>query len=303
MATSTILKIVLTMLLWALCFPLITVGIEFSPHIMFATLRALIAGSTLVTIAVWLKQPMPQSYSVWALLAAIGLGATTLGFLGMFHAAEFVEPGAATVIANTQPLLAVLLASLLLGERSTSRVKIGLGVGFVGVLVIAAPGLSSDNQGSYALGVGFIVIATLGVCVSNVIIKKVAAQLDGIMAMGLQMLLGSIPLGIWAAMNEDFLDIIWTIDFIIALLSLSLLGTSLVYWLWFTLLSKVALSQASGFSFLIPVIGLAIGAIFFGEAIEWPQIIGLALTLLGVGMVANAKLITKPANPTPSAQP
>lgn len=32
----------------------------------------------------------------------MAFGATTLGFLGMFHAAEFVSPGLATIIANAQ---------------------------------------------------------------------------------------------------------------------------------------------------------------------------------------------------------
>ena len=43
-ATVTTVKVVVVMFLWAVCFPLITVGLELAPHLAFATLRALIAG-------------------------------------------------------------------------------------------------------------------------------------------------------------------------------------------------------------------------------------------------------------------
>jgi len=51
------------------------------------------------------------------LIVAADLGATMVGFIGMFHAAEFVSPGLATAIANAQPLIAALLGRIVLGER------------------------------------------------------------------------------------------------------------------------------------------------------------------------------------------
>jgi drug/metabolite transporter (DMT)-like permease len=44
----------------------------------------------------------------------------------MFHAAEFVSPGLATVIANGQPLLAAILADAVLGEKIKAMGKVGL---------------------------------------------------------------------------------------------------------------------------------------------------------------------------------
>ncbi len=111
------IKVVTVMALWAGCFPLITTGLTLAPHITFAAMRALIAGGALVGTALVLRRPVPKGRTTWLLLSASGVGATTLGFLGMFHAAEFIAPGMATVIANTQPLLAAALAYLVLNER------------------------------------------------------------------------------------------------------------------------------------------------------------------------------------------
>lgn len=170
------------MSLRALCFPLITVGIEFSPHIMFATLRALIAGFALLALALWLIQPPPRGYGAWAGLAAIGLGVTTRGILGMFHTAEFVEPGAVTVIANTQPLLAALLAGLLLGERSSGRAKKRAVHRVCGRSCNCWPAIFSGGKASYMLGIGCIILATLGISVSNLLIKKASRKIDGLLA-------------------------------------------------------------------------------------------------------------------------
>ena len=120
MTIVTIAQIILVMLLWAACFPLITAGIEFAPHLTFAALRAILAGVVLTALALALRRPLPKEGRVWAMVAVVGLGATSLGFLGMFHAAEFVSPGIATVIANTQPLLAAGLAGIGLKERLTT---------------------------------------------------------------------------------------------------------------------------------------------------------------------------------------
>jgi drug/metabolite transporter (DMT)-like permease len=78
------------------------------------------------------------------LIVLVGLGATSMGFLGMFHAAEFVSPGLATVIANVQPIIAAALAHVFLGERLMVIGKIGLAVGLAGIAAIAWPGLAGD---------------------------------------------------------------------------------------------------------------------------------------------------------------
>lgn len=273
------------MFLWAICFPLITAGIPFAPHITFATIRALLAGSALITLALILGRPMPKGSRTWVILVFVGLGATTLGFFGMFHAAEFVAPGMATVIANTQPLLAAVLASAFLGERLNLSGKFGLALGFGGIVLISAPELLAAPAGNYAIGVAYIVLAALGISVSNVLIKRIAGEVDVLMAMGFQMLIGGLPLlGIaWAFERPQ--EIIWSSRFVFALVSLSLPGTALVYWLWFSILEKVPLNRANAFSFLIPIFGLSMSVLFYGEKIGWPGAGGIALTLVGIVLV------------------
>ena len=287
MDTRSLLQVIVVMLLWAGCYPLITIGIAYAPHLSFAALRASLAAAVLLGIAVSVGGVWPRGWRAWLSILIVGLGATSLGFLGMFHAAEFIAPGLATVIASTQPLLAALLASLVLGERLPRKGRLGLLVGFGGVVVIVAPKLFDPGSGTYLVGIAYVVLAVLGVTVSNVIIKRIAGTLDGVMVMGLQILFGAVPLAVIAVATEDPTAIRWASEFIFALIGLAVFGTAAVYWLWIDLLERVPLSQANAFSFLVPVLGLSMGIAFFGESIGWIQAVGIVVTIVGVALVAT----------------
>ena len=283
------LKIVFAMVLWGLCFPVIVAGLEYSPHLTFAAMRAALAGIILTLLALVLGRPFPRGWRVWMTLSGVGLGATSLGFLGMFHAAEFVSPGLATVIANTQPLLAAVLAALWLGEKLSILGSSGLFAGFAGIVLIALPDFLAERNESYAIGVLYIILAAAGVTFSNVMIKSIAGKVDSLSAMGLQMLLGSVPLAIAALVTEEPTTINWTFTFIASLLALALAGSALVYWLWFTALETVPLNRANAFSFLIPVFGLTLGFVIYGERLSPLQIIGIVMIFLGIALVHRRK--------------
>lgn len=283
------LRLLTVTLLWAGCFPLITVGLELAPHIAFATMRAVLAGICLIVLGISLKRPLPKGRRAWLLIAVTGLGATTLGFLGMFHAAEFVSPGIATVIANAQPLLAVVLAFLFLTEKLNIGAATGLVVGFVGILTIASPGVFSGDVKGYTLGIAYVALAAIGVAIGNVAIKSLSSRVDGVMAMGFQLIIGSLPLGFISLISEDTSSIKWSAEFLMILAILAIFGTSLVFWLWFSALKIVALNRANAFTFLVPLFGLVIGALFFGERLGWIEIFGAILVLMGIILVHRSK--------------
>lgn len=285
MNVAIALRLLTVMLLWALCYPLITIGLDLAPHLAFATMRAGLAGIVLLAIALILHRPLPGDARSWAALALVGLGSTGLGFLGMFHAAEFVSPGIATVIANTQPLLAAVLAHSILNERLTRRGWAGLALGLAGIASIATPGFGSGVAASYWVGIAYITLAAAGVSVGNIGMKLLPAGTDALAAMGIQLLLGTVPLAVLSALTEDWRQITWSPAFALVLVTLAVFGTSLAFWLWFDALRQVALNRANAFTFLVPIFGLFIGAMFFGEQLVWPQAVGAALVIVAIVLV------------------
>jgi len=283
------LRLLLVMFLWAVCFPLITMGIKYSPHLTFAALRAMLSGVSLLVFALIMGHSLPRGFKNWLSLLIIGLGATTFAFFGMFHAAEFVSPGLATVIASTQPLMAALLAHWFIGEKLNGKGKIGLLLGFIGIVLITTPQLAVGSRNAFEIGIAYIIVAALGITVSNVLIKRTAVSLEPSMAMGLQMILGSIPLAIIAMSTEQVTSIRWTGEFVLSLISLSLAGTALAYWMWSKILITVELSYANAFTFLVPIFALMMGIGFYGEQLSVVGSAGILLTLSGIYLVAKGK--------------
>jgi len=265
-------KIVTVMFLWAICFPLITAGFAYAPHLTFAALRAALAGAALIGLGVALGRPWPRGRRVWVMLVFVGLGATSLGYLGMFMAAEYVMPGIATVLANTQPLLAAILAGFFLNERLGRIGWVGMGLGLGGIVLIALPQMLEPSPGNFALGMAYILLAALGITISNVLIRAIAGKVDPIMAMGAQLLIGGLPLLAGALLWEDPATVDWSPTFLAILVALSLFGSSLAYWMWSAILRTTELNRANAFSFLVPAFGLAMGAAFFGERIGWLEL-------------------------------
>jgi drug/metabolite transporter (DMT)-like permease len=221
------LRLLTVMALWASCFPLITMGLGLAPHLAFAALRAALAGICLLLLGALVRRPVPSGARICALLVVVALGTTSLGFLGMFHAAEFVSPGLATVIYNAQPLLAAVLAHAVLGERLKARERSGLVIGFAGIVAIAWPGLVSGNVYSYALGIVYISLAAAGEAVGNIALKRLPDATDAIMVTGFQLLLGALPLALLSVWTEDASSLKWSVDFLLILAVLSALGTAL----------------------------------------------------------------------------
>lgn len=285
MTATEIVRLIAVMVLWATCFPLITIGLDLAPHLAFASMRAALAGACLLAFGVVNRRPIPMTGRSWVLVVVVAIGATSLGFFGMFHAAEFISPGLATVIANVQPLLAATMAYAFLGERLSLIGRFGLLMGFAGIVVIAWPGLFSEGVSGYAIGIAYVALAAIGVAVGNLAIARLAGQADAIMAMAFQLLVGAVPLAAVSILTEDVSTVTWSAEFILVLLSLSLLGTSLPFLLWFKALEVTELSRANAFTFLVPIFGLVIGATVFEERLEWTHAAGVALVLAGLLLV------------------
>jgi len=283
-SNKTIFSILLVMLLWAICYPLIVLGLDDAPHITFAALRASIAGIALLIIGMIFGKKQPNSLKHWFYLLVIGLGATTVGFYGMFHASEFVSPGMATVLTNLQPMLTAILAYWFLKESINKYENMAIILGFTGVLII----VTSNDAGTPGVnfeGLIYLIIAVFGLSVSNVLIKQLAGKVNALIAMGWQLIFGSIVLWVISFLSENQTEISWSTNFIISLLGLSLFGTALAYWLWFKVLENVDLVFANSFSFLVPAFGVLMGVFLFDESFDMHSAIGISIIFVGIILV------------------
>ncbi|MBV1898560.1 MAG: DMT family transporter [Cycloclasticus sp.] len=281
------------MLLWAICYPLITLSLPYAPIMLTAFLRAALAGMILIVLAKLLGRSMPKGLTVWIHIIVIGLTATSIGFWGMFYAGSLISPGLATVITNTQPMIAAVFGWYFLDERLSKTSAVGIIAGFIGILIISVETVLVENS-QMIVGILYILIAATGVAISNVLLKKLSNKADILYTVGFQLLIGAIPLGLLTVNLPDNYQIPLNLSYLSVLLALALLGTALPYILWFWLMDKAPLYKLNVFSFLTPIFGLILGSVYFSESLslyQWGGVFIIVVAILWVNKFSKNKTL------------
>lgn len=270
--------------LWAACYPLISLGADAAPPLAFAGLRASIAGAVVLALSRargggWTCRGKMS----WLTVAAAGFTNTSLGFAGMFLGGRLVTPGLATVLANTQPLVAGGLAAVFLRETVTGRRLGGSLIAFAGIVLLASPSALGGGSSGGLPGIGLVLGAALGVAAGNVLLKHLARTEDAFVAIGWQFLFGVPPLLTASLMTETW-EAEWYFSkvFLLLLCALAVGGTALPFVLWYRLLQQYDLIRLNVFTYLTPLFGLTLGYLFFDERLSYVEISGVAAVMGGV---------------------
>ena len=117
--------------LWGLNFVVIDEGLGDIPPLLFLSLRFVIVAFPLILF-------VPRPDVPWRTLAGIGLFMSFGQFSLLYIALDLGMPaGLASLVLQVQVMVTILLAWVFLGERATRRQLVGVGVGAVGLLIVA----------------------------------------------------------------------------------------------------------------------------------------------------------------------
>lgn len=283
---GTVVSLLVVATLTALCYPLLSVGLTYVPPIQFAALRAGLGGLALGLLAVVLRRPFPRGKRVWLLVALSGLFTTSLGFLSMFAAAGLIAPGIAAVVAGTQPIMAAVLALAIFGQPFGKWQILGMSLSFAGIVAMTLQDIAAGGTTAIA-GSALVITATFGTAFGNALTKRFAAEVDPIAAAALQLLLGAVPLAALAYVTEPWAPCALEPAFLAILALLAIGGTAVTFTLWIRVLRRCPLNKANAFTFLAPLLGVAISVAFLGERLYPLALFGMALTVGGIILAAR----------------
>ncbi len=153
--------------LWGLNFLAIDLGMGDVPPLVFLALRFV----AVVLPAVFL---VPRPQVSWRVLAAVGLF-MSVGQFGFLYVAMGVglPPGIAALVLQAQVVFTIVIAAGVLRERPTVTQGIGVGLGVVGLLVVAL-GRGGDVP---LVGLGLCLMGALSWGIGNVVSR--AAKVPG----------------------------------------------------------------------------------------------------------------------------
>lgn len=268
---------------YAGCFVAIKLGLPYAPPLRFAGLRALLASMVLVAASGAAGRGLipPLGLRPWVLV----LGAVlAVQYGAMFLSPQRAGAGLSSVLANTGPILLILLAAVFLRERITSITAGGVVVGAVGVGLIAWP-----RTGDAALGLAGVALplgVALGAAAETVILKRLRVGSALLAVAGWQLLVGAVLLLGVSAVTERG-RFVWSTELTAAIAFLALPGTAVGLGLWYWLVQREAVSRLAGYMFMVPVAGLLLAWAFFEETVTARQGVGLLLALGGIGLASG----------------
>lgn len=259
---------------WGACFLAVQWGLRDAPLLWFATLRALTAGAALTLVAGVQRRPLPRSGSTWGAIAMLGVVNVSLAFATMFAGIAGGTTGVAAVLSNAQPLLILLPAWWLFGQRLSLRTAAAMAVGFSGLLVVAVPG--GGGRGAM-----LSLLSAAAVTAGTLLVRRVHGA-DVVVFSAAHFLIGGVLLAVTAAAVEGTPHIHWTARFVTILAFLGLVGTAAAFLAWFVETQRCDLAKLTAWTFLVPVFGLMLGFVVLGERPGGWTAVGIALVLLAM---------------------
>lgn len=210
---------------------------------------------------------------------ALLLGTLNIGafFALVFVAAYRLPGGLAATLTATAPIMVMLVAWLLIGERPRLASIAGAAVGAAGVaLLVLRAGVAVDAVG-VAASFGAVAMSSLGF----VLVKRWQPPVDLLTFTAWQLVAGGLVLLPVALVVEGAPP---PIDLSAAggFLYLGLAGTLVAYVVWFRGLRRLPAAAVSLVGLLNPVAGTVIGVALAGESFGGTQAAGLLLVLTGI---------------------
>jgi O-acetylserine/cysteine efflux transporter len=286
----------LVAVLWGLAFVATRVGLDsFSPS-QLAALRFLVAGVPALALA---RPPI-----AWPSLVAVGLALFAGQFLFQFTGIAWGMPaGLAAIVVHTQAFFTVAAASLVLGERPSRPQLAGMALALGGLLAIAttvgqdltAAGLALGLLSAASWGIGNVLVKRLPrVEMLNLVVwlslvpPAVALPLSAVLDGPLALLRAAVaaPWRGWAAVAY-----------------LGLVATLVAYALWSYLLRLHPAAVVAPFSLLVPFVAAGAAALALGERFGPRRLLGMALVLAGIAIIAWPRPAPSGALPPGSRSP
>ncbi len=279
---------------WGSSYLFIKIGVdEGLPPFMLITLRLFIGFLLLATVVTIAREPLPRDPKTYGHLFVMGAINIAIPFSLITWAELTVDSALAAILTAPVPLFVILIAAVFLrDERITVTRLAGLVVGFVGVAILVGFDPAAIAGGDLA-GEIALVGATLSYACGAVYARRNVHGLRPMIPAVFQVFFGLVIVSTLMLVFERPFEVTITPEAWFAVVWLGLLGSGLAYLLFFRTLGRWGATRTSMVAYLLPVFGIALGALVLNEPIDIRLIIGTFLVIGGIALV-NSKYGARP---------
>jgi len=268
--------------IWGSAFMFIKISaVDFGP-ILLVTLRLLIAGLVFMPLLLrhkyrlLFKSHLPGIFIIaiisnalpFTLFAFASLGATS-NMLGILN--------------GTTAFITTVIAYFWLNESISTKQIIGLGLGFIGILILVNPA----NGSTTILASICALIGSICYAFNATYLQKYHSNSNKKVLIGWSMLFGGLMMMPIAAFNLP--NALPSINSFLALLWLAVVSTGIGYLVFVRLIDKIGAVKTATLTYLLPVFSIIWGAIFLEEQITLIIFAGFIFVMMGMYFANTVK--------------
>lgn len=269
--------------IWGSTYLAMRIAIHDIPPLLMACARFTTAGIVLYIIAIVRGAPRPSARD-WRQILPIG----TLLFLGgngfIAIAQGSIPSGGTAVVAAMMPLWIGVLG-LVFRERPTAREWLSLGIGFVGILVLArGPSLSGRP-----LHIVLVLIAPLSWAFGSLLVRRLTSEVskDPWMLPAMEMIAGGLVMGVVGVLHGEHIPTHVGLRSGLAFAYLWFAGSFVAFTAYSWLLRNTRPVVATSYAYVNPGIAVLLGSLLYAEPLGVSTIVANVLMVVAIWLALS----------------
>ena len=242
-------------------------------------------GAVALLPVAWKRGSLKGLLSHKRIVLAFAFAELIVPFILISVGERWVSSSLAGILIATVPMMVILLSPLFgVHERLSARRLAGLVIGLVGVVTL----LGLDAVGGVLgwVGVGCIVVATLGYATGALLVQRHMSGLDELGAIAASLGVATLimmPAALWSMPAK--------VPSLLVLTSLAVLGvvcSAVALSLFFFLIAQIGAARAAVITYVNPAVAALLGVLVLHESFGPGAVLGLALILLGSWLATHS---------------
>lgn len=244
-------------------------------------------GALLLLIFLLSKRKKLNILAIRRNLVPLLLSGACLGFnwVLLFEAYKYTSVAVATLSYYMAPILLILAAPLLLGERLTAKKGICAGVALLGMVLVSGV-LETGVKNTTELRGIFMGLLAAVLYAAIILLNKKMQGIDAIDKTVVQFAVSALVLLPYVLLAEDVSLVVLTPVSALLLLVVCVLHTGLAYLMYFGAVGKLKAGTVALFSYIDPVLAVLLSALVLKEPMTILCGIG-AVLVLGAAYVSE----------------
>ncbi|NUB90619.1 DMT family transporter [Haloterrigena sp. SYSU A558-1] len=281
-------------LLWGTIFPAAEIGLSTFPPLLLMALRFDVASLLMIGYVVLRSEDWrPRSRGDVLAIVAGGVLWTVIGN-GVWYIGQALTTSVFSgIMTSLVPVLTAGFSWVLLPKERLRPLSIaGLGIGFVGVLVMLVPsGTIAFTEG--LLGKAILFGGAGGVALASVLIRYADMSLSSSVQTAWSAALGAVLLHVLSPLFGETWSGEVPLIAGVAVAYLGVISTVVAYLLYFSLLQRRPSFEVTLVMYVSPVVAAITGWLLFGEPITFPMVGGFLLVVAGFSLMKREEIRTE----------